>query len=552
MSRSDGFVPWPAQFAARYRERGYWLGRPLGDHLWQWAERYSDRVALIDGDHRFSYRELAELADSVAVGLGSHGVGPGSTMLVQLPNAWGFVVLTLGCLRADVAPVMALPPHRNHELGHLAALAEVASVAVPASWRGFDHEAMAHEVASGVAGKPPLVIVDGAPTNPASLPLAELTSGPHGGRRAELDAIAPDAADIAVFLLSGGTTGLPKLIPRSHDDYEYNARRSGEVSGFGPDTVYLVCLPAGHNFPLACPGILGTLAVGGTVVMAPSPDPEVAFAAIERNRVTHVAVVPAVAQRWLDAVGNGEVSADLDSLRVLQVGGARLPPEVALRVTPTLGCALQQVFGMAEGLLNYTRLDDDAETIALTQGRPISDDDELAIVDDEDRPVPHGEPGSLLTRGPYTLRGYYRAAAHNEVAFTADGWYRTGDVVRRHGSGNLVVEGRTKDLVNRGGEKISAEEVEDLCYGHPGVSRVAAIAVPDQDLGERICVVLVPAPGATPTLEELRGVFADRQVARFKWPERVELVEELPLTNVGKIDKKALRERFAEIGKVGP
>src|SRR5207248_1627882 len=202
-----------------------------------------------------------------------------------------------------------------------------------------------------------------------------------------------------VFLLSGGTTGLPKLIARTHDDYAYNATASADVAGVDASTVYLVSLPAGHNFPLACPGILGTLLAGGTVVMLPSPEPVRAFATIAAEGVTHTAVVPAVAGRWLEhAVENGV--GDLSSLRVLQVGGARLADELARRVKPVLGATLQQVFGMAEGLLNYTRLDDPDEVTCGTQGRPLSPGDEVRIVDADGRDLPDGEPGALLTRGP--------------------------------------------------------------------------------------------------------------------------------------------------------
>jgi 2,3-dihydroxybenzoate-AMP ligase len=364
--------------------------------------------------------------------------------------------------------------------------------------------------------------------------------------RGRLDRRAPAGGDVAVFLLSGGTTGLPKLIARTHDDYAYNARASAAVSGVDSDTRYLVTLPAGHNFPLACPGILGTLLAGGAVIVLPSAEPARAFAVIEAEGVTHTAVVPAVAGRWLDHASSGGAGRGrLASLRVLQVGGARLADELASRIEPALGCRLQQVFGMAEGLLNYTRLDDPPEVITGTQGRPLSPADEVRIVDGLDRDVPPGEPGALLTRGPYTPRGYYRAPEHNARSFTPDGWYRSGDVCRLTADGNLVVEGRDKDMINRGGEKVSAEEVENLAYRLPGVSQVAAVAMPDPVLGERVCLYVVPVPGATLTLEEVRRSMAGAGIAAFKLPEHLVLAGELPLTKVGKVDKKALRADIA-------
>ena len=278
--------------------------------------------------------------------------------------------------------------------------------------------------------------------------------------------------------------------------------------------------------------------------MLPSPEPERAFATIAAHGVTHTAVVPAVAGRWLEhAAAHG---ADrLASLRVLQVGGARLADELARTVRPVLGVQLQQVFGMAEGLLNYTRLDDPDDVVCSTQGRPLSPDDEVRLVDELDRDVADGEPGSLLTRGPYTPRGYYRAPEQNARAFTADGWYRSGDICRRTPGGDLVVEGRDKDMINRGGEKISAEEVENLVYRLPAVSQVAAVAMPDRELGERVCVFVVPRPGAAVTLDEVRASMHAAGVAEFKLPERLVLVDELATTTVGKIDKKALRTDVA-------
>ncbi|RVX38507.1 2,3-dihydroxybenzoate-AMP ligase [Nonomuraea polychroma] len=538
----EGFVPWPEETADRYRAAGYWRGRPLGDYLHEWADTYGDAVAVVDGDTRLTYRELASHADGLAVRLLAAGLAPGDTMLVQLPNGWEFVTLTLACLRAGIAPVMALPAHRGHELRYLAAHAGVTAIAVPDRIGGFDHQALGGEITE-VTPSVRMLLVAGADVDEKAADLRALArpADDPAAARATLDELAPDSGEVAVFLLSGGTTGLPKLITRTHDDYEYNARRSAEVCGFGPDTVYLVALPAGHNFPLACPGLLGALMNGGRVVLARTPEPGKALPLMAAEGVTAAAAVPAVAQRWIDAVAAGRHPAP-ESLRLLQVGGARLAPEVARRVEPLLGCTLQQVFGMAEGLLNYTRLDDPDDVKIYTQGRPMCPDDEILIVDAADEPVAPGEMGALLTRGPYTPRGYYRAEDHNARSFTPDGWYRTGDVVRLHPSGNLVVEGRSKDLINRGGEKISAEEVENLIYRVPGVSRVAAVAKPDPDLGERVCAVVVPEAGHQLTLEGIRDALAGMEVARYKLPEHLVLVEELPLTKIGKIDKKALRD----------
>jgi 2,3-dihydroxybenzoate-AMP ligase len=497
----------------------------------------------VDGATRLSYASLAARADSLATRLTAGlGLARGDRIVVQLPNCWQFVVLTLACLRAGIVPVMALPAHRRHELAYLCEHSEARALAIPDTLRGFDHQDMAAELRGGSATLRH-ILVTGQEIRAGHEDLTGLCAPPGdpAAERGRWDADPPDAADVAVFLLSGGTTGLPKLITRTHNDYSYNARASAELCRLGPDSVYLVTLPASHNFPLACPGILGALLSGGRVVMLASPEPQQVFSTVEREGVTITAVVPAVAGRWL-GFAEQHGAGPLESLRVLQVGGARLADELARQVRPVLGATLQQVFGMAEGLLNYTRLDDPDEVICTTQGRPLSPGDEVRVVDGGGNDLPDGVAGALLTRGPYTPRGYYRAPEQNARAFTPDGWYASGDVVRRRPDRNLVVEGRDKDMINRGGEKISAEEVENLVYRLPGIAQVAAVAAPDPELGERVCVFVIPRPGADITLQAIRDSMAAAGVAAFKWPERLEIAAELPTTKVGKLDKKALRE----------
>ena len=346
------------------------------------------------------------------------------------------------------------------------------------------------------------------------------------------------------MLVFSKVSGSAEALNPGKIEFSRFSRASAAVTGMDGDTVLLVPVPVAHNFPLACPGIQATLLLGGRVVLAPGPDPDTVFDLVERERVTWIPAVPATVIGWLN--DSGLKRADLRSLRTLCVGGSRLNPEPARRVLDELGPVLVQVFGMAEGLLCYTRRDDPEEAIVHTQGRPICADDEIRIVDDTGREVPPGEVGELQCRGPYTIRGYYRADEHNRTAFTADGFYRTGDLVRRHPSGNFVVEGRTKDLINRGGEKISAEELESFILGHPAVLNVAVVAMPDPVLGERVCACVIPKPGIRLSLDELnRFLLEDRRIAKFKLPERLQLRDRFPTTAVGKISKKELREEVA-------
>jgi 2-hydroxy-7-methoxy-5-methyl-1-naphthoate---CoA ligase len=541
---SEGIVPWPADQAALFRSRGYWRDGALGSYVLDAADRTPDAVALVDGEMRLTYAELVSRMDGCAERMFALGLRADDRLLLQLPNCWEFVVLTLACFRAGVVPVMALTAHRQYELAHLAQHSEAAAIVVQDVFREFDHLAMAHALAEQVPTLRHVVVKGDAGTAGVSLERLVAPSDDAAGARDRLNANAPHGDAVACFLLSGGTTGLPKLIARTHNDYELNVRMTSAATNVTDKTVYLGTLPASHNFPFACPGILGALFAGGRVVMLPSPEPRRAFFVIHAEKVTLAAAVPAVAQRWIEYQKDNQTNL-LDSLEVLQVGGARLADELAYKVRPVLGATLQQVFGMAEGLINMTRLDDPEEVICETQGRPVSEADEIRIVDQDGNDLPVGTPGSMLTRGPYTPRGYYRAEEQNALAFTPDGWYSSGDIVEMRADGNLIVQGRDKDMINRGGEKISAEEIENLAYRVDGVALAAAVGIPDQSLGERLCLCVTLTPGASVSLEEIQQSMRELGVAPFKIPERLVILDELPTTKVGKIDKKALRENLA-------
>ncbi|MEV4185872.1 AMP-binding protein, partial [Streptosporangium canum] len=340
-----GCVEWPEEVAARYRREGYWRGETLGDLLRRVAAAHGSRTALVSGDSRWSYRELDERADRLAAGLNGLGIGPGDRVLVQLPNIPDLVFLCFALFRLGAAPVLALPPHRHSEIGHLAAATDAVAYVVPDICQGFDHRELARLVR---ASAPSLrhVVVSGDPQEFTAL--ADLERDP-------VPLASPDPGDVALFLLSGGTTGRSKLIPRTHDDYACNIRLSAENAGLDETSVYLAALPIAHNYALGCPGVLGTLQAGGTVVLTPTPSPDDAFPLIERERVTVTGLVPSLAHLWVEAAQ--WTRQDLSSLRLVQVGGAAVPGELAGRVGTALG-RLQQSFGMAEGLLSQSRRDD--------------------------------------------------------------------------------------------------------------------------------------------------------------------------------------------------
>src|SRR5438128_10450893 len=284
---------------------------------------------------------------------------------------------------------------------------------------------------------------------------------------------------------------------------------------------------------------------GGKVVLANTTRGEDIFPLIERHRITHVAVVPALLIRWINDWLIKKF--DLSSLQVIQSGGQRLQPEIRRRTKELIpSVTVQENFGMAEGMLMFVRLDDAEDVKMETVGRPVSPDDEVRLVDDDDNEVAPGEVGELLARGPYTLRGYLGVPEYNARAFSSDGFYRSGDLMRRHPSGNYMVEGRKKDLINRGGEKISAEEIENLILSHPAVLNVACVPYPDSRLGERMCACVIPKPGRTLTLQELTSFLTERGLAKFKLPERLELTDDLPLSKFGKVAKNVLTKQVAE------
>ncbi|QCX74378.1 2,3-dihydroxybenzoate-AMP ligase [Streptomyces sp. YIM 121038] len=532
---------WPEEFAARYRAAGWWRGETFGSMLRERAAAHPDRIAIVDPatDRRWTYGELDARADRLAAGMLARGIAPGDRVVVQLPNIAEFFEVVFALFRIGALPVFALPAHRETEIAYFCRFTEAAAYVIAAEHGGYDYRALAATVRAEVPTLRHVWVAQGEPGPLTPLDdVREDTGGP-------VDMTGPAPRDLAFLQLSGGSTGVPKLIPRTHDDYLYSLRGSNELCGVDEHSVYLCVLPAAHNFPLSSPGTLGALYAGARVVLSPRPDPETAFSLIAAEGVTLTGLVPPLALLWTQAAAT--TAHDLSSLDVLLVGGAKFSEEAARRVRPALGCTLQQVFGMAEGLVNYTRLDDPEEVIVTTQGRPISPDDEIRVVDDEDNDLPPGATGHLLTRGPYTIRGYWNAPEHNARSFTADGFYRTGDIVRLTDTGHLVVEGRAKDQINRGGEKIAAEEVENHLLAHPAVHDANVVGEPDPYLGERTCAYVILRPGAEPLKPvAVKRFVRERGLAAYKVPDRVEFVTAFPHTGVGKISKKDLRAAAAE------
>jgi 2,3-dihydroxybenzoate-AMP ligase len=527
-----GVVPFPPEFAQRYRAKGYWQDKSLAEEFSVVFRQFQDRTALVDGERRYTYREIGELTDNLALNLLELGLKPLDRVVPTLPNIAEFVLLYFALQKIGAIPIAALVTHRFAEINQFVQLSRASACFYPERQGDFAFEPVIRRVQ---AGNPHLA---------HCLSLPRLENLIHQKTRLaadELEKIRIDPTDPCIFQLSGGTTGIPKLIPRTHNDYAYNSRTAAPVCAVTGDSVLLLALPIAHNLPLACPGVQGYFFQGGKVVLSPTTRPERMFELIQEHKVTHIKVVPALLVRMIN--DPSLASFDLSSLRLIQSGGQRMQPEVRLRTHELIPSAfVQENFGMSEGTLFFVRPDDPREVKLETCGRPISPDDEVKLVDDDGREVADGEVGELTCRGPYTLRGYFGVPEYNARQFTADGFYRSGDLMRRHPSGNYVVEGRKKDLINRGGEKISAEEIENLILTHPCVQNVACVPIPDPDLGERMCACLILKPGRNLALAELVEFLKDKEIAKFKLPERLYLCDDFPVSAFGKVSKKTLAE----------
>ncbi|WP_422374728.1 (2,3-dihydroxybenzoyl)adenylate synthase [Roseibium sp.] len=532
------FQRWPEELAARYRERGYWTDEPLSNILQTQSDARPTATAILCGERAISYEKLDRLSTNLAIRLAARGLGHGDTALVQLPNVAEFYIVFFALLKIGVAPVNALYSHRRHEMTAYARQIRPKLLIASRQHDLFRDDDFLQEL-RGMLDEPLAVLL-----LEEEAPGSSLSSWIHTEPETAEPAFAPtDAGNVAFFQLSGGSTGTPKLIPRTHNDYFYSVRASAEICALTAETRFLCALPAGHNFLMSSPGSLGVFHAGGCVVLAQSPEPLSCFALMRRHAVTMAALVPSAVSLWLQSAPDHRSA--LSSLKLLQVGGAHFPESHARLVPRVLGCNLQQVFGMAEGLVNYTRLDDPEDLVFTTQGRPISPDDEVKVVDEDGHPVADGEAGRLATRGPYTFRGYYQSPEHNREVFDSEGFYYSGDLVCRTAGGYLSVVGRVKDQINRGGEKIAAEEVESLLLLHPDVRAAALVAIKDPDLGEKSCAVIVLNNSCTKPLT-LRRHLMSLGVADYKIPDRFKFTDAIPLTAFGKPDKKKLRADLAD------
>ncbi|MCG9969254.1 AMP-binding protein [Pelotomaculum terephthalicicum JT] len=540
----EGFTPWPEAFGRLYRENGYWSDLTLGEMLESSVEKYGSKEALIYGDLRITYNQLGEKVNRLAHHFWDLGLKPLDRVVFQLANTPENVYTFLALVKIGVIPVMALPAHRFTEISYFVQHADAVATFTPTVQRKFDYVSMVEQVRAEQHCLKYIFIQGEAKNDQISLEALLDSPIEHKYPDDFLARYRPDPDEVAFMLLSGGTTGIPKLIPRTHNDYVYNIRQSGKVGGYDEDTVFLAVLPIAHNYTLGCPGLLAALYYGGKAVISPGLDEETVFSLVEKEKVTIIAAAVPLVSRWVSSPV--PLRYDISSLKVIQNGGARLAPELRKHIVEQFKCKPQEVFGTGEGLLSICPLDADEDMLINSSGVPISPGDEIKVVDDNGNEVPDGQTGELIVRGPYTIRGYYKAPEHNSKSFTADGFYRTGDIVRKNERGYLFTEGRKKDLINRGGEKISCEEVENYILANPKVENVCLVAMPDEVFGEKACAFVLLKAGETMTFEELKDFLRKQNIAAFKLPERLEIVSAFPLSPAGKILKRKLREDIIE------
>ncbi|WP_298444754.1 AMP-binding protein [Gordonia sp. (in: high G+C Gram-positive bacteria)] len=536
------------ELRARYRAAGEWSDDPLTRRLHDSAERFADRPAVITASAEYTYGELDRRTDRIAAGLVRLGLRPRDPVIFQVTNRAETVLAWYGCLKAGLIPVATLAAHRMHEIGHITGAVGARAHVVEATTK-FDLVGFAGEVR------------EACPTMEITLTVGE--DAPAAGRyriedlgsdidEAEARRVVEeiesgiDPLDVAVFQLSGGTTGVPKVIPRIHAEYWDNARLYAERLGWGPENRVAHLIPLTHNAGVSC-ALHATHAVGAALVLA-DPDPLPAFELMACAGATDALFGHGHYQAlMLDEFGPAS-----ETLRRSVLSGAKVPEALFERVDDDVRWA-GQMFGMGEGMFLVSPLDSPRLSRLTTVGTPIAQTDEYRILDpNSEEQLAEGETGELACRGPYTISGYFDAPEHNARAFTSDGFYRTGDLAAVQvieGGRYVSIEGRMKDLINRGGEKINAEEVEKLLISHPGIADVAVVAMPDPRLGERTCAYLVSATGEELSMRDVQEHLDGLGVAKFKWPERLEWVSGLPRTNVGKVNKVSLRTDINE--KIG-
>lgn len=522
--------------ARRYLASGWWAGCTIDQVLERQATVAPDKLALVDGRSRWTYAELLRGVRRAARAFAGLGLGAGDRVLVQLPNLAEFVLCYLGLQRIGAVPVLCLPRFAWREIDHFIGVSGARGWIAHPGTHGESWDTLSSQLR---ATYPELRVITVGASGRHDLG-ALLASGAGADEDDGRPVLSPvDGSALCHLMPTGGTTGLPKLVPRTHDDYLCNSRFRAAATGRTADDVALIATPIAHNMAIEV-SLLPGLWTGGTVVLLASTVAGDILEAIARERATFTILVPAQLHDLVDHPDLGRV--DLASLRALAGAGDRVPPELVTRIHERLRAPFIHVFGMSEGPCANTRPGDPLALVRQTVGFPICPGDEFCVVDGEGRPVPAGEGGELVARGPGVFRGYFKGEAINRESFLPGDFFRTGDLARIDPEGRITLTGRRKDVIVRGGEKISVPLIEQHLARVPGIRRAAVVGIPDARLGERICAFVEPAAEGAPTAEGIARFFRREGISTMLCPERVAVVHAFPLTPVGKLDRTRLRE----------
>ena len=526
--------------ARSMRAQGLWLDKTIDEFLAAAIAATPDKPALVAyradraAPRRFSYRELGDLTARAAAALRALGVGPGDVVAVQLPNWWEFVMVSLAANRIGAVVNPLMPIFREREMGFMLGFASAKVLVVPKLFRGFDHAAMAQALRAQCPDLAHVIVID--------------DDGPNGfaqrllGGSARVDtAAAVLAADaLAVLMFTSGTTGSPKGVMHSLNTLVACHNALAGRFGLQADDVLLGCSPLGHMTGYAAVLMLG-LRLGATVVLQDIWEARQGVAIMAAERVTFTAASTPFLADICGAVAGGALRPA--QLRSFLCGGAPIPPVLIERAARELDLRVCSLWGMTESLSStLTEPSRAADKSASSDGRPLAGVG-ISVVDDDGQPLPAGQTGRLRVRGAQMFLGYYRRP--DIETFDADGWFDSGDLAYADDEGYIGINGRTKDVLIRGGENVPVVEIEALLYQHPAVLDAALVGYPDARLGERGCAWVVLRPGQAFDLAALQAFMAESKVAKQYWPERVEVLAALPRTPSGKIQKFRLRELAA-------
>ena len=534
----EGVTPYKKEDAAKYNRLRWWPGIPLGDFLDKAADIYPDKEALVEGKQRFTYAQLKSKTDKLAIAFIDLGVKPLDRVLLQLPNWAEFIFTYFALQKIGAIPILLLAKHRQNEINHLLNLTEANSWVVAERYHKTDYLPIIDDVLQNSTTLENVILVRASrPGTFLSLESliqqAELT----GANLSTLADRRPDPMQVAHMGPTGGTTGLPKAAPRTHNDYMSRVEYAARACEFNNHDICLVAAPASHDLTFSM-AICITIFTFGKLVMLDSFEPQAICETIEREKVTAIVWVPTLASRLIHFDGLKDY--DLSSLKKMHCGGGVSSPELIRAVNEKLHCTFFNGYGGTEGMSLLSRPHYSLERVCSTVGRPTCPYDSYKIVDENGNELPPNTPGELIVKGPGIFSGYYKMPQENEKVFDKNGYFMTGDQAMINDSGDFVLTGRLKEMINRGGESISATDIENLMVTHPGIISVAVVPMPDPELGERVCAYVQRAPGAELDFEKIISFLKDQGASVLQLPERIEFIDELPYTKAEKIDKQAL------------